>query len=168
MKTKKVVTTVLILSTLALFGTGCGKNRSGSYTLNETLSTVTTTATCQQGQATFNIVDNGTTINGSASNSCFIQTLTGTDAGNQITGVSLTLAPISNTTSYGGYPSGYGAQQPQQNCIFTGTLNVVDNQVSGNLTLQNAPAPAPTTTPQQQGPQNYCASTVSISGTYTK
>ena len=140
---------------VALVASGCGKDRTGDYKGNETVSqassAVTTTGGTTQApqsyaqsyQVTLKITDNSNdTLTGTYQSSVGTGTFTGkvSDDGNQIQNVVLSMPqPASSSTVNGVSTSGCGG-------TFTGSLTLGDNTITGNLTLSGVTAPTAGTT----------------------
>jgi hypothetical protein len=158
MNKRSTILTLFAISALTLVSTGCGKKITGNYSLVETQAgAVQNASSCMTLPTTLNLTENGTAMSGSSASSCYSQTMTGTDAGNQITGVSLTLTPLTQAQPQ----YNLGTTTSAQPCVYTGTLNVNSNQISGTLTLVAQAV-------QQQQPQqtmiSYCATSLTING----
>ncbi|MBC7690171.1 MAG: hypothetical protein H7222_00230 [Methylotenera sp.] len=142
---------VKILLSIALVGilsTACGKNRAGSYTGTEsvssqgsaasasTLNLVVTESGSDQVTGTYSSTGVAGTVSG---------TFTGTLNGESISNMVLTTAPQANTASYS--PS--MSPSMMNNCgatQYTGTLVLKDDKITGTLTsIQTAAAVTPTT-----------------------
>lgn len=160
------------LPALMIVGAGCGKGPAGNYNLGVTTSGGQVASNCaNNSQVQTNVTENGSTLSGSGSSSCFSNlNFSGSENGSQLTSVtfSLSIAPQANTgqVGYGGggyYPPYYnpsGIMNPgtvngqSVACSYTGSLNFSNNTISG--TLQSS-----TTTTQYNG---YCPQTVSVNG----
>ena len=121
---------VLSLSLLALVG--CGQKVAGSYSLTQSGSQISSSvngaAACSA--VTLPLTSNSSSVTATGSNSCYTESLTGVDSGNGvITNVSLSLVPVQTTGSSYTYYSGAASVA----CIYTGTLTVTNNVVSGSL-----------------------------------
>ncbi len=152
------------LVTIAVTSAGCGQSISGNYTLNETLAnSQLTSTTCQSSTATLNLVSSNNNVNGSATNTCFTETLVGTQSGNQITGITWTLIPSATSMT-----TTYGSTSAQTSCVYTGSLNVSQGELSGSLTLSSSTPTTTTSTTTSPYYNNtaysYCASTIVVAG----
>ncbi len=114
-----------------LIASGCGQKVNGSYNLSQSgsqFSNSTNGAACSQ--INLNLTSNSSQVSATGSNTCFTETLTGVDSGNGvITGATLTLIPVPQTQNSYSYYSGSSTT----GCIYTGTLTIANNVVTGTL-----------------------------------
>ena len=133
-KTLFKTTTLLALPALLAL-VGCGKNLTGNY--GSTISLSTLTPSCTSNSVTTNIMINANSamVTGSWSSSCMNATFNGTDNGQgTITNVIATVTPVT-TSTYGNSGYGYGYNS---NCVYNGSLNLINKVLSGTLTLQQS------------------------------
>jgi len=132
---------------LILGAVGCGSKVAGTYTLSQTSNGGLT----QCNSVNLSMSENSNTVSGTGTSGTCTETLTGTDLGNgtiQVTSLTLTLV----NSGYGGYGS-------NQSCIYTGTITVNNNVVTGTLTSSTV------STYSNYGA--YCSPTITISGSKT-
>ena len=111
------------LAFLVVITAACGNKMAGNYSLTETGGAAQTNPAC--GMVNLVISENNNAVTGSAQNSCFTQTLNGTDLGNGTMNVTVVLTPIYGATGY---------QSTTSACTYTGTMTVSGNAVTGTLT----------------------------------
>jgi hypothetical protein len=136
---KHVLFSSTILTALLVLA-GCGRNLTGNY--NSTVNLSTLNAGCSTNSVSTNIIinANSSTVTGSWSSSCMNATFTGTDNGQGvISNVIATVTPV-NSQAYGNTGSYYGYSS---NCVYNGTLNSINNTLSGTLQLQQAAQTTP-------------------------
>ena len=117
---------LLLLPVALLTLSGCGQKVAGGYNLTQSGGQMQysygASTSCNQISLTF--TENSNQVMATGSNACFTETLVGSNNNGSIQVTSLTLTPVSTS---GGYSGGYS-------CIYTGTLIVQNNIVTGTLT----------------------------------
>jgi hypothetical protein len=109
---------------------GCGQKIAGTYNLIQSSSSgyATSYGTNQVAceQISLNISESGSAVSASGSNTCWTETLTGTESGGviQATLIEIPVTSTGTSTSY------YGSSQ---GCIYTGTLTISNNVITGSL-----------------------------------
>ncbi len=144
MKSKKTWLFASALGILTLLFAGCGRNLTGTYAFQQTFAG-TQMCGAPTAQVNFQMYQNGAAITGTAQGQCFTEQFTGTDAGNMINSVSVSVTP-------------FGSQTP---CVFTGMLQAYNGQIGGTLSPQ-----AQSGQQGQQGQVNgACGYSLTIQGT---
>jgi len=126
LKQKRSLFISIVFAALTLGLVGCGSKVGGTYTFSQSGQSVNSAC----ASMTLNLTSNSNQVSANGGNGTCTETLTGFDNGNgTITVQSLTMTLINNSQQMGMMPT---------SCIYTGTLNVSGNQVSGMLTVQQS------------------------------
>jgi ABC-type oligopeptide transport system substrate-binding subunit len=142
MMKKKTILSSLFVAGLSLVAAGCGSKIAGTYTLSQS-GTSALASYCSN--VTLTLSENSNTVSGTGSSGQCTETLQGTDAGSGVIQVtSFTETLISSGTYGGGY---------NQSCVYTGTLTVNNNIVTGTLNATSS--------------GNCYGATITINGTKT-
>ena len=136
----------IVTAALILGAAGCGSKVGGTYMFSQTGTSLNTACST----ITLNLTSNSNQVSANGGNGTCTETLTGYDNGNgTITVQSLTMTVINSQSNNG---------VTNQSCIYTGTLNISGNAVTGLLTSQS------NTSYSYSNFQSYCG-TLNITGT---
>jgi hypothetical protein len=150
----------IILSALGFIAVGCGSKVGGTYTFSQTGSSVNSACSA----VTLNLTSNSNQVSANGSNGNCTEILTGYDNGNgTITVQSLSMTVVNSNQQYGNNQQ-YNNVNSNSSCIYTGTLNVSGNSVSGNLTSNANQGQSQTGSYGYNNYQSTCG-TVYITGT---
>ncbi|MBC7395915.1 MAG: hypothetical protein H7333_00605 [Bdellovibrionales bacterium] len=121
-KTKKNFVSISALVFGLVLASGCGQKVAGTYTLSQS-GQQAQMMNCSQ--ITLNLSSSSSQVQASGSNGTCTESLTGTDLGNGT--IQVTSLTMMGNGSYNQNTSG------MPSCVFSGTLTVTNNQVSGML-----------------------------------
>lgn len=153
MKKNKLV--LVIVSLVALFESGCGRNYGGTYVGTQTLSLSSMAASTAQVSIVVNPQSSNNMISGTWSGAGGNGTWQGTTNGDMISNVTLSYSMgVTNTSGMAGIPNTCGTMQ------FTGNLTINSNrQLSGSLMT------AGTTGTNGYGSGPMCSGSLSVTAT---
>ena len=123
-KFRSIAPAILAVGLLLL--SACGQKIAGNYSLVQTGGYQTGAYNASCSQISLAITDNGGAISATGSNACWTENLIGSESNNIITVTSLTQIPVSSTNS--------AVSTISNNCMYSGTLTVSNNVISGTLT----------------------------------
>ncbi len=159
---KKSFEIVVSIMALGILAAGCGKNRNGTYTGQET---VNMNGQSQQSSVTLTLSNSdGDRISGTWISNTGSGNFSGDLNGDSITNVRLEIANTGynqtgyNQTGYNGYnQTGYNTASQGCGTVSTGTLIMTDdNKITGTLSaIQTQPANQNTNDPNNQNYQQY-------------
>ncbi len=131
MSNKKSFGSISAIAFGLFFAVGCGQRIGGTYMLTQQ-GQQAQSLNCSQ--ITLNLTSNSSQVSGTGSNGTCTEQFTGLDNGNG----TITVTSLSMMANPNGGAQTYNNQYGQSACMYSGTLNVSGNSVSGTLTSNNS------------------------------